>query len=162
MFKLFSNKNGNTSETADSWSVGTFDEDGKPLIVRVNNGLKQIAGKSEFVFRVGLAIPFLHSMEDGMPSGDEHQNIFWKIEDELFKFYAIKDEKYLNSDQRGLLCATLTGDGMKEFILYAKNDEINDLLNILKAKFPGYLFSNYVELDKKWDGYKKIRYKFGK
>lgn len=122
-------------------------KEGKPLIVRLNTGVQSIIGNKLYPFRIGIAIPLTKPQENGLPIGEE--NLFFnQIEDEIVA--------YFGKEQRGFVCAIVTTSGMKEYMTYSKTDDIKNLIETLKLKFPGYDFQNYVEKDEHWDGYKEF------
>ena len=138
---------GKSSAIKDEWSVFEGHHNGKPLLVRLNTGVAHIAGNRLYVFRIGIAVPLKHPQENGLPTPEE--NLYFKdIEDEI--------HAYFEKEQRGFVCAIISTSGMKEFMMYGKSENVQDLIGILKTKFSAYDFQNYVKRDENWEGYKNL------
>jgi hypothetical protein len=73
----------------DNWSILTGEYNSKPIVVRKNTGLKNIAGKGYFDLRSGIAFNVLKPEDNGLPSPKENEELN-KLEDSLFQFTAVR------------------------------------------------------------------------
>lgn len=126
----------------DEWLIAEGYHEGQRLIVRINVGLRPLIGNSQYPFRVGIAIPFAAPQADGMPSEDELTR-YARIEDMLVSRFDV--------DQTGILCAVITTQGMREFVVYSKTDKASDIIEDVSLHFPDYDFQRIVEEDMNWD-----------
>src|SRR5947209_4451512 len=94
------------------WSVAEGDYNGKPLIVRVNEGLKSLIGHPKYKHQVGIAVPLHSPNESGLPAGMELMELD-KIEDLLCAQLEVKGES--------LIAAVITTNGMREFVFYTSS-----------------------------------------
>jgi len=129
----------------DQWSVFQGNHDGMPSFFRLNTGVESMIGDRAYSFRIGIAVPLKRPQENGLPS--EEENVYVnQIEDEIFTFF--------DKELRGFVCVIIATGGMKEFMMYSKIENIEELIGELKSKFPEYDFQHYVVKDENWDGYK--------
>lgn len=153
MFKLFGSKKDerHIEMPQDNWLVSAVQDRGVPLVVRFNQGLTEFAGKLDYQYRFGIGVKFLDPQENGMPRNEENHR-FESIEDMV--------KQSLEAENRGLLCAVLTGGGVKEYVAYLKNDNPGEIIEHLKTNFSQYKFTNYVVLDKKWSEYRTLSHRY--
>lgn len=83
-------------DTSGPWSVSRGEYDGKPLIVRLNDGLRGIAGHKRYSFQAGVAIHCNHPDEHGLRSPSD-TNALNDFEDQF--------QRLLCRDQLALLAA---------------------------------------------------------
>lgn len=149
---MFSRHKGmNYNSTNETWSVYQGDLNGKPLLVRVNTGVGQDVYGARYKFRTGIAIPFKHPQKGAFPTPEENGHID-KIEDVIFELF--------RKDHRGLVCAVITTNEMKEFMVYCETSNVDDVVHELKNKFHEYDFQSYLVKDENWDGYNNLTKKF--
>jgi len=98
----------------DSWSVSEGQYDGKPLIARLNGGLKPLLADSRYQHRIGIALPFNTPGDDGLPSGEES----WQVS-EIEDLIAAELEEHHES----VFAAVITTNGMREFIFYTSDPD---------------------------------------
>ena len=127
------------------WSVARGENDGRPLLVRVNTGAAAAAKQIALAHRVGIAV-LLHAPDSsGFPASDESATLS-KIED------AIEAELRVGHDT--ILVVVLTTGGMREFLLYsAIPQDTESAVARVQAQFPNYEIQFYVQPDPDWDGY---------
>lgn len=130
----------------NAWQVLQGQNQGKPLIARVNTWAKEISGHPEFPYRIGIAVPFLSPQDNGLPTKEEDFD-FNEIEDTIFNLF--------QQDNEAIVCVILTTSGMREFVIYSSTDKIEDKVKQLKLIFSKYDFQEYISQDKKWDGYRE-------
>jgi hypothetical protein len=70
MFKFGQGKKA-SFPTESKWSVLKGQHDGKPMIIRRNESAKQLRSQSEYIYRVGVAIPLRYPNSEGFPSNEE-------------------------------------------------------------------------------------------
>jgi hypothetical protein len=97
----------------DRWSVGRGDREGKPIITRFNKGLQTVVGHPSFKKQIGIAVPFTHPTEDGLPGSEERAQLS-DLEDEIRQQFSIGNES--------LFAGVITTGGMREFVLYTSNE----------------------------------------
>jgi uncharacterized protein DUF695 len=99
-------------DVPDEWNVLRGEHDGRPMLVRVNVGLKLVTGHSEFGYQIGVAIPLNNPQENGWPTPQEDQELD-AIEERL--------SRELEETHRAILAAVITTSGMREFVLYTRS-----------------------------------------
>ena len=95
-----------------SWSVIDGLKEKEPVIIRVNRGLKELAGHPAFPERIEILIRFNSAGSDGMPSAEENFNL-QELEDSL--------ANALTSSNKSLYAAVVTGMGSKRLIFYTSD-----------------------------------------
>ena len=145
---LFSRKMDDASKILkNKWSVSFAEENGKPIIIRINKGLQWMAGDSQYPYRIWIAIPLLDQQENGLPSPEENL-LMHTMEDEVSSVFSNQDEAFL--------CLIITASWVKEFVLYSFTDQwVNEKIELLRWKFAQYIFQYYVQKDEWWDVYKE-------
>jgi len=77
----------------------------------------------------------------------ENENlILWQIEEEIFNI--------LQEEVRGFVSLIITTKGMREFVIYSKENKYEDIIEKLKSTFLKYDFQSYIEEDPDWLGYR--------
>lgn len=134
----------------EQWSLTHGKHNGKPIIVRFNEGARQASEKKgPCSYRLGIAIPLLHPEENGLPIKEEGE-ILLGIEDELLQF--------LDSQSIGILCAIITTAGMREFLLYLNKPEDGEkIVKYLENIFTNYRFQYYTSKDNEWSAYDQLK-----
>jgi hypothetical protein len=138
------------SETAngDTWSIGRSEHEGRILYIRINTGLKNIAGKTPFDHRFGVAVPLHSPGEDGLPTTVEYEEL-GRIEDELVATF--------EPCQVALLALVLTTSGFREFVFYTKAaSDVEPLIEALKAQITTHKLQFYIHPDVDWDVYQSF------
>ena len=133
-----------SSAIKDEWLTAEGRHEGQRLIVRLNTGVGSLVAHKKYPFRIGIAIPFNSPQENGLPNKDELQR-FERIEDTIFNRFQV--------DETAVLCAILTTNGMREFILYSQIDDISTMLEDVSSHFSEYNFQRNVEQDADWQEY---------
>lgn len=130
------------------WSILSRQENGKPMIVRRNNSVKQYVANSEYLYRAGIAIPLLESNNVGLPSEEEMKSLNL-IEDEL--------SRQLEKDEISIQVLAITTNGMREFVYYTRNPKIiEQAIYNVQSKFSSHEIQFYVKEDKEWSIYKEF------
>jgi hypothetical protein len=135
------------SKVKDQWSVLQGEYNGKPMLTRLNIGIKPLVGNKSYPYRIGIAVPYINPQSNGLPSGEENLR-FNDIEDKI--------NNYFSKKQIGYLCVIITTNGMKEYMIYSKVDKISDLIDSLKQNNSDYDFQHYVSRDDGWEGYNQF------
>jgi hypothetical protein len=130
----------------DAWIVAKGQYDGHDIIVRWNDGLKKVVGSGDYLYRLGLAVPFKKPRADGFP-GQKEFDLLGKIEDRIVEYYV--------ANNQGVLSVAITTNGMKEFLIYSKQFDMSQLVEMLYLSFPSHEIQHYAQLDIEWDGYKE-------
>jgi uncharacterized protein DUF695 len=94
----------------DDWGLGQGEINGKPLFVRFRSGLREAAGHPLYPFQIGVAVPFINPNEHGLPTHEE-TNELNELEETIERALTEKDE--------AIFVASITTDGMREFVFYA-------------------------------------------
>ena len=142
MFNLFKKNYKPLQEYQESWF--TLEEKNKGLLIRVNGGLKDAVGRTEYPIKVGIAVP-------AKPESDIH-TIKNSMEGSLGEIWKENDN--------GTIVAVIIGMAEPRFIellSYAKkNTDFGSLHTKLKEKFSAEDVQMYVEQDSNWDTYKSF------
>lgn len=130
------------------WAVLRGTHNDNIMIVRLNTGCKEIMGSKKYSYRMGIAIPFLKSQKDGLPSKKEKNNLDL-IEDTIFETF--------QKDNFSVIAVIITTGNMMEFMIYVSDEKLAiKKVNEIGAKHPNYKFQCYVDKDKKWSGYREF------
>jgi hypothetical protein len=149
MFGLFTKTRKAASPAADSWSVAQGKNDGRPMFVRINDGLRSIAGKPPFDQRFGIAVPLRAPDPNGFPAADESEALN-KIEDDLLNTF--------QSSRQTLLALVITTSGFREFVFYTSvAEQIGPALEQLRARVLSHDLQFYIQPDKNWEVYRAFR-----
>ncbi|OHA81370.1 MAG: hypothetical protein A2675_02920 [Candidatus Yonathbacteria bacterium RIFCSPHIGHO2_01_FULL_51_10] len=142
MFNLFKKTYKPLAEYPGSWSI--LEEKNKDLIIRVNTGLKDATGHTDYPIKVGVAIP--------VKAQDDINSIKNAGEDALDEIW--------KQEGKGVIVAVITGMSDPRFIellSYAKKDtDFASLHKTLKDKFPNEDVQMYANEESNWDTYKSF------
>src|SRR5438477_8193661 len=97
----------------DQWAVAQGENNGNPMIVRVNSSAKDYAGHPELPIRLGIAVPLNAPNEHGFPGEAEAQQL-GDIEDRLFDTIG----------SLGRVVLIITTSGMREFVSYVRAADV--------------------------------------
>jgi hypothetical protein len=129
----------------DSWTVCEGEYKGKPLVARVNTGLKSLAADSRYQHRIGVAIPFMTAGDDGLPSGEES----WQVS-EIEDLIATALEEHHES----LFAIVITTNGIREFVFYTSDpDAAEKKLAALAKKIESHQIQSVTHSDADWSVY---------
>jgi hypothetical protein len=76
------------TEYSDTWNVSEGTRDGKPIFVRLREGLKEAQGHTDFPFQIGVAVPLVEPTSDGLTTEPESKSLEI-IEDQLEQAFSI-------------------------------------------------------------------------
>lgn len=137
-----------TDGKPESWSVYQGSYDGKVLFVRRNVGLESLIGTSIYPHRLGVAIPFHHPNEHGLPSREEAQ-LVGEIEDQL-------DAKL--KETKTVFALVLTTAGMREFVFYTAEPEVaKSKVEAIRAQVKTHDVQYILSEDPQWSVYQSFR-----
>lgn len=143
MFSFFKKNFKNITDYPDTWSIGQDITEGKPMFVRVRNGLKEAAGHPSYPFQIGVAIPLLNPTEDGLTTNTEA--------DELGKIEDLLVEK-LTTNNQSVFAMVITFNGMREFVFYASEWKPEFFEQEVKSINSGaHELQFMMKRDPKWD-----------
>jgi hypothetical protein len=127
----------------DSWTIAQAENNGRPMFLRINVGLRPIAGEKPFDHRFGVAVPLLAPDANGLPTHDEAESLNI-IEDDLIASF--------QSSRQTLLAVVITTSGFREFVFYTSvARDIAPAMELLRARVTSHELQFYVKPDKKWD-----------
>jgi hypothetical protein len=98
-----------------SWVNLRIDNDERPGFVRVNAGLKKIAGHPAYHHEAVISIPFHEVRDNGLPSSEEELTAVEEIEDKV--------RAALQANRESLLAVVHTRDGRRDLVFYTSNPE---------------------------------------
>lgn len=130
----------------DFWGVFHGFKCGHSIITRIRTDLEK-SDRMEFPFRVGVAVPLLHAEKSGLPIPEENI-VLLGMEEYLFD--AIEFSEW------AVPCAVLVTGGMKEFVLYSRDQDISAIKD-LQNEYPNYQVQHYVQEDRDWVGYEQLK-----
>ena len=133
------------NKAKDQWTIAQGREEGMRLMLRLNESVGPLAGNQQYSFRVSIVVPFKSPNADGTPKVDEFKHLDG-IEDTIIDRF--------NAKQTGVLCIIVTTQGMQQFVIYSKTDNVGQIIKDIALHFPEYNFKHSVEQDKNWDQYK--------
>ncbi|WP_299103508.1 DUF695 domain-containing protein [uncultured Winogradskyella sp.] len=124
---LFSQSKANKLELNDTWFGGETENNGKPVIIRGRQHLKNLIDSKQYAEHVEFVWTFEKETENGIPTPEE--NIFMgKVEDALIK--------NLEPDLQSVLTIVYTNDNIRSWIFYTKSvPEFLKRINKILSKF---------------------------
>jgi len=132
----------------ESWSVLSGENDGQPMIIRINDALAQIAGHEDYSINCGIAFKLLFPSGNGLPNIEMEPELN-NLEDDIFDMYEL--------DLNAIVSNIITTSGFREYVLYTKNViEFNARLITLQEKYKQYELTSYTKKDKPWKTYKSF------
>lgn len=134
--------------TNSKWSILSGQENGRPMVVRRNNSVQQYIAKSDFIYRVGVAILLSEPDKAGLPS-EEEMKILNLIEGEL--------SGQLGKDDLSIQVLAIATHEMREFVYYTCSPKIiEQVIYNVRNKFYSHEIQFYVKEDKEWSVYKEF------
>ena len=98
--------NGSSGGREGNWRVFQGSYEGSPMVLRIDETYRRGRPPAEYPYQVGVTVPFNDASADGLPGEGDMADL------ELA-------EEVVASEQRSLLVAVITTQGMREFVLYA-------------------------------------------
>lgn len=136
----------NEQPIKDAWSMHTLKEDGKNYLLRFNTALRDFKDQQDYPYMVGIAVPFKTKAPNGSPTGEELTALA-KVEDTLLDNFNWKNDT--------ILTGTITGEDMREFVLYTKDpNRLKPKLDQVLEKMKGHEFQGNVQHDPEWEIFK--------
>lgn len=133
----------------DSWSLAEATYNGRPMFLRINVGLKPLAGKPPFQHRFGVAIPLQVSNEHGLPTAEEAA-VLNQIEDALLA-------AVLPSGQTKF-ALVITTNGFREFIFYTSQPaDLVPIMERFKKETTSRQSQFYIRPDPTWGVYAQFQ-----
>jgi len=133
----------------ESWTVAKGKRKDKPLLARINLGLKPLVGDSRYPHWFGIAIQLKSPNKDGFPSPEESSQLA-EIEDMI--------ANALQKDNQSLFAAVLTANGIREFVFYTSDPEAAKArLAVVAAEIDTYeKIGRAVKPDADWTIYRRF------
>lgn len=127
----------------DRWTIAKGENDGKPILVRVNSTAKEYAGHPELPVRLGIAIPLHAPREDGLPNPTE-----------LEQLGDIENRLHAEVAKAGRVVLVITTGGMREFVSYVRApDAAERIVQSVQAGTTTHEVQHYAASDPKWELY---------
>ena len=127
-------------------SHGTYN--GRPLIVRVNAGLRELAGHPDLRHQVGIAVPLKRATDTGLPAPEEDRELA-ALEDEL--------AATLSKGRQAVLAGILTTGGMREFVFYTGEPEaIRRTMAEIQGRIEHHDIQLMIQEDPSWQVFKSL------
>lgn len=150
MFSFFKRQFQQIEHYPDTWAISQTTYEGKLMTVRIREGLKKALGHPNFPFQIGIAIPILKPSDIGMPDTDEAAllNI---IEDSI--------QQELCKENTVVLVAVTTFDGVREFILYAKEwqpEDFDQKVSTIQQVTGTHQLQFMMQEDRHWNTFKGL------
>ena len=143
---LFAGTMATSSPAAESWSVATAQDNGKPLIIRYLSKLPDNFDKQAYPLLMAITWPY--QSDSGMPSQSE-KNRMNELEDAL--------TEAVERNNAGLLTVLVTGNGVFEMQFYTRTqDEFLYLLNMALAGRPAFPIQIVPQPDPEWSAYQRF------
>jgi len=133
---------------ADSWQVAKGQRAGKPMILRTHEGYRDFRGVSGFEHQVSIAVP-LHDVDANRFPGVDESQVLDAIENAICNLFEPENES--------LFVATVTCDGIREFLLYTRNpDAVRRKFKALESRTLTHKVFLKIQLDKDWHEYSQL------
>jgi hypothetical protein len=137
-----------TLQITENWTVMRGTYHGKPIITRFNLGLRPLIGHPRFSKQLGIAVPFNHPTDHGLPQPRELRDLD-AIEDEIGKQFSDVAEY--------VLAGVITYNNMREFVVYTANP----MGAVAKAKalsdtMRGHQIQFELHDDPGWENFKRF------
>jgi hypothetical protein len=100
-------------DTTGPWSVSRAEYDGNPMVLRLNDGLRDITGHKRYPTQAGIAIRCNTPDEHGLPSPRDTA-AFDGFEDQFDQLFC--------EGQSALFAAVISTNGMREFVFYVSDE----------------------------------------
>jgi len=124
------------------WSVLEGRYDDRPMFVRLNTGARTVSKSAELTHRLGIAVPFQSSSEEGLPTSSE-STVLVSIEETLCES--------LRAGTEVVLTLVITTSGMREFVFYcAMPAHVSSAVASVRQRFPSYEIQVVEESDPDW------------
>lgn len=126
----------------EEFALYKLTRDGKEYMVRGNKWLWNIAPDSSYPYQVGIATTIKTTNHNGFPSSEENQRLT-QVEDLIIDQFT--------SGDFAIFVGAVTGGGIKEFVLYAKNpDEARSNFDKLQQAVSDYQLQLNIKEDSEW------------
>jgi hypothetical protein len=131
----------------DMWTVGTADQDGQPIIIRVRSELPDASRRSAHAQLIVVGWPY-DGNETGLPSAADTTSML---------DFESAVEGGLERTGVGLQVASITGAGHKEWRYYSADaDAFVDALNASLDGHPTYPLEIEMFDDPEWEGLQQL------
>jgi len=135
-------------EDKQRWTVAQGQHGGGPLVVRVNEAGRELAGHPDLSIKLGFAIPLNRPTEGGLPDPEENAEL-GAVEDLIA-------ERVLTGHV-GLHAMTLTTGVMKEFVFYiAPGRDIAALHSALREEVSSHDVQCMAIKEPNWDSFREF------
>jgi hypothetical protein len=131
----------------DTWTVGTADQDGQPLIIRVRSEMPTVADRQRHAQLIVVGWPY-DGIETGLPTSDETA---------AMQDFENAVEAGIERGGVGTQVASITGAGHKEWRYYAADAEA--FVTALNASLDGHpTYPLEIEMfdDSEWQGLQQL------
>jgi uncharacterized protein DUF695 len=131
----------------DTWTVGTADQDGQPIIIRVRSRMPDVADRQRLAQLVVVGWPY-DGTETGLPTSDDTA---------AMQDFENAVEAGLERGGAGTQVASITGAGHKEWRYYAADaDAFVAALNASLDGHPTYPLEIEMFDDSEWQGLQQL------
>lgn len=131
----------------DTWTVGTADQDGQPLVIRVRSQMPAVADRQRHAQLIVVGWPY-DGTEGGLPTSDETA---------AMQDFEHAVEAGLERGGAGTQVASITGAGHKEWRYYAADaDAFVTALNASLDGHPTYPLEIEMFDDSEWQGLQQL------
>lgn len=131
----------------DTWTVGTADQDGLPLVIRVRSQMPEVAERQRHAHLVVVGWPY-DGADTGLPTAED-TTLMQTFEDAV--------AAGIERGGTGIQVASLTGAGHKEWRYYAADAEaFVAALNASLDGHPTYPLEIEMFNDSEWQGLQQL------
>jgi hypothetical protein len=132
----------------DSWTIGTGERDGFPMIVRVANAYTDLAPIPTYDHHVIISIHVRSPQPNGFPSSEEGDDL-QSLETTICGL--------LEADNHALFVLAVTNNGLRDLIFYTRNVESAKTRSERTLGVgTGFVVEFWIEPDASWEVYRSF------
>lgn len=141
-----SNREKPLPKITDRWEVISGKYGNKPMSIRVNRGLSDVIGHKDLQHQIGITVPILNPMKNGLPDEEEEKKL-----KEIEKVLASE----LTESGLAVFASVITTHGEREYIFYTGNPKAAKAsFKRLEEAISTHTIQLNIQRDKKWIVYK--------
>lgn len=134
---------------SSDWNFYQLLVDSEPASIYLDLGMAEFAPIADYPTMAYLRVEMRNPRSDGLSSQDEFEDLV-ALEDQLTEL--------IDSDSTTVYVGRNTSSGNRDFYFYTSNDLIEQALQRLMARWPGYDYQTGTRPDPEWSSYWNFLY----